>query len=142
MVCLLSCSRVQELGSPSFPRTWFLNPSINDNEIEKVRLYGATVPKPFSSDTVSSTTDVNSCPADPLQPHQLPKKDDQPNPSPKVSSRSDTTTNVSVESVEDEREEAVMISSLVDSMDSLVGKDEYQVMKLRNKKEVEKTYPW
>ena len=69
----------------------------------------------------------------------MPKKNGQPTPSPKVSNSSDTA-NVSVKSVEDEKEEAVMFSSLVDSMDSLVDK-----MKLGSwgkGREVEMTYPW
>ena len=74
------------------------------------------VPKSISSYAVTSTTDVNSCPA-----HHLQCSNIQPNPSPKVSSSSDTV-NVSVEIVEDEKEEAVMFGSLVDSMDSSVDK--------------------
>ena len=92
------------------------------------------VPKSISSYAVTSTTDVNSCPAHHLQPQQLPKKNGQPNNSPKVSSSSDTA-NVSVESVEDGKEEAVMFGSLVDSMDSSIDKDEeYEVRKLGKRK--------
>ena len=74
------------------------------------------VPKSISSYAVTSTTDVNSGPAHHLQPQQLPKKNGQPTPSVKVSNSSDTA-NVSVKSVENEKEEAVMFGSLVDSMD-------------------------
>ena len=71
----------------------------------------------------------------------MPKKNGQPSPSPKVSNSSDTA-DVSLESVEDEKEEAVMFGSLVDSMDSSVDKDEeYEVRKLGKRKEVEITYP-
>jgi len=37
------------------------------------------VPRSHSSYFLASNTDVNSCPADPLQPQQLPNIDGQPN---------------------------------------------------------------
>ena len=72
-----------------------------------------------------------------MQPQQLPKKNGQPTPCAKVSNSSDTA-NVSVKSVEDEKEEAVMFGSLVDSMDFSV--DQMRLGSWGKGREVEMTY--
>ena len=73
-----------------------------------------------------------------MQPQQLPKKNGQPTPSAKVSNSSDTA-NVSVKSVEDEKEEVVIFGSLVDSMDSSV--DQMRLGSWGKGREVEMNYP-
>ena len=88
------------------------------------------VPKSISSYAVTSTTDVNSRPVHNLQPQQLPKK----NVLVLRFLAALILPNVCVESVKDEKEEAVMFGSLVDSMASSVDKDEeYEVSKLEKR---------